>query len=93
MPFLTAKREEVVDIMEMLFNQEEVWELDRLYIAKAAMEEGEKKGAQQGKDSRDALYGELLRILEPMGRIGDLIAAIADKTKLFALAHEFGLEV
>ena len=75
--------------MEMLFNQEEVWELDRQYIAKTALEEGEK----QEKDSRDALYGELLRILEPIGRIGELIVATSDKTKLSALAQEFGLKL
>lgn len=79
-PFLTARREEVIDIMEMLFSQEEVWELDRQEIAREASEK------------RDTLYGELLKILEPMGRIGDLIAATADKAKLSALAHEFGLE-
>ena len=80
-PFLTSRQEEVIDIMEMLFSQEEVWELDRREIAREASEK------------RDTLYGELLKILEPMGRIGDLIAATADKTKLSALAHEFGLEV
>lgn len=83
-PFLTAKREEVVDIMEMLFSQEEIWELDRQEIARTAMEEGEKQ--------RDTLYGELLRKLEPLGRIGELIAATSDKTKLSSLAQEFGLK-
>ena len=67
--------------MEMLFSQEEVWELDRREIAREVSEK------------RDTLYGELLKILEPMGRIGDLIAATADTAKLSALAHEFGLEV
>ena len=84
-PFLTVRQKEVVDIMEMLFSQEEVWELDRQEIADIARQEGECK--------RDALYGELLKILEPLGRIGDLISATADKAKLSALAHEFGLEM
>lgn len=41
--FSIAKREEVVDIIEMLYSQEEVWEPDRQEIAKVAMEKGEKK--------------------------------------------------
>ena len=88
-PFLTTRRKEVVDIMEMLFSQEQVWELDR----RDAWQEGEKHGEAHGESKRDALYGELLKILEPLGRIGDLIAATTDKNKLSALAHEFGLEV
>ena len=78
--FLMAKREEVVDIMEMLFSQEEVWELDRQEIARVASEK------------RDILYGELLKNLEPLGRIGELIAATKDNSKLSALAQEFGLK-
>lgn len=79
-PFLTAKREEVVDIMEMLFSQEEVWELDRQEVARVASEK------------RDILYGELLKNLEPLGRVGELIAATKDNSKLSALAQEFGLK-
>ena len=43
-PFLTAKREEVVDLMEMLFSQEEIWRLDTEYY----MAEGEKRGEKRG---------------------------------------------
>ena len=71
--------------MEMLYSQEQVWKLDR----RDAWQEGEARG----ESKRDALYGELLKILEPLGRIGDLIAATADKAKLSALAHEFGLKM
>ncbi|MBD5160794.1 MAG: hypothetical protein HDT14_01990 [Oscillibacter sp.] len=39
-PFLTARQKEVIDIMEMLFSQEQVWELDR----RDARQEGEIKG-------------------------------------------------
>lgn len=84
-PFLTVRQKEVIDIMEMLFSQEEVWELDR----RDAWQEGEARG----ESKRDALYGELLKMLEPLGRIGDLISATTDKAKLSALAQEFGLEV
>ena len=84
-PFLAARRKEVVDIMEMLFSQEEVWEMSLREIAREAK--------QEGAESRDALYGELLRRLEPLGRIGDLLAATADKAKLASLAQEFGLEM
>ncbi len=76
-PFLTARQKEVVDIMEMLFSQEQVWELDR------------RDARQEGIN----LIGELMRRLEPLGRISELIAATSDTTKLSELAHEFGLEV
>lgn len=100
-PFLTARQKEVIDIMEMLFSQEEVWELDRRDAWQEGRQEGWQEGRQEGRQEgeasgeskRDVLYGELLKILEPLGRIGDLIAATADKAKLSALAHEFGLEV
>ncbi len=95
-PFLTAKREEVVDIMEMLFSQEEVWELDRQEIAREARQEGHKEGhkegRQEGRKEGIDLIGELMRRLEPMGRISELIAATADSAKLSALAKEFGLK-
>ena len=79
--------------MEMLFSQEEVWELDRREIAREARQEGRQEGEARGESKRDALYGELLKILEPLGRIGDLIAATTDKAKLSALAHEFDLKM
>ena len=55
--------------MEMLFSQEEVWEQNRREIANEARREGE----ACGESKRDALYGELLKILEPLGRIGDTV--------------------
>ena len=67
--------------MEMLFSQEQVWELDRREIADEARQEGIN------------LIGELMRRLEPLGRISELIAATSDTAKLSALAQEFGLEV
>lgn len=83
-PFLTAKREEVIDIMELLYNQEEIWELDKQYIAREARQEGRQEGIE--------LYGELLKRLAAQGRIGELLAATTDKAKLSALAQEFGLD-
>ena len=74
-PFLTARQKEVIDIMEMLFSQEQVWELDR------------RDARQEGIN----LIGELMRRLEPLGRISELIAATSDTAKLSALAQEFGL--
>ena len=47
-PFLTARQEEVIDIMEMLFSQEEVWELDRQEIAREARQEGQQEGEIKG---------------------------------------------
>lgn len=47
-PFLTARQKEVVDIMEMLFSQEEVWELSRREIADEARQEGRQEGEIKG---------------------------------------------
>lgn len=91
-PFLTSRREEVIDIMEMLFSQEEVWELDRQEIAKEARQAGRQEGRQEGRKEGIDLIGELMRKLEPLGRISELIAATSDSTKLSALAQEFGLK-
>ena len=94
-PFLASRRKEVVDIMEMLFSQEEVWEMTKKEIARDARQEGRREGRQEGRQEgrREvaALYGELQRRLDPLGRTGELLAAIADPGKLAALAQEFGL--
>jgi len=111
-PFLTSRREEVIDIMEMLFSQEEVWEMERRNIERIARQEGRQEGRREGRQEgrqegrregrqegrREgqqegiSLIGELMRRLEPLGRISEVIAATADKTKLSALMQEFGLE-
>ena len=67
--------------MEMLFSQEEVWEMTKKEIAREAT------------NNRDNLYAELLKCLVPLGRINDLIIAASDKAKLTSLAREFGLEI
>ena len=96
-PFLASRRKEVIDIMEMLFSQEEVWEMTKRELEKDArrkgLQEGRQEGLQEGHQERDALYTELLRKLEPLGRGNELLAAIMDRAKLFDLAHEFGLQV
>ena len=60
-PFLTTRHKEVIDIMEMLFSQEQVWELDRrdawLEGRQEGWQEGEKHGEAHGESNRDALYG------------------------------------
>ncbi len=75
--------------MEMLFSQEEVWEMTKRELKRDAKREGREEGAEM----RDTLYGELMRKLAPLGRINDLIAATADKAKLSDLAREFGLQI
>jgi len=84
-PFLASRRKEVVDIMEMLFSQEEVWEMTKKEIARDARQEGRQEVAN--------LYSELQKRLDPLGRVGELLAAIADTSKLAALAQEFGLKI
>lgn len=84
-PFLVSRQKEVVDIMEMLFSQEEVWEMTKKEIARDAK--------QEGRQEVTALYSELQRRLDPLGRVGELLAAIADANKLAALAQEFDLKI
>ena len=79
--------------MEMLFSQEEVWEMTKRELEKDARRKGLQEGRQEGHQERDALYTELLKKLEPLGRGNELLAAIMDRAKLFDLAHEFGLQV
>ena len=69
----------------MLFSQEEVWEMTKKEIAREAK--------QEGRQEVTALYSELQRRLDPLGRVGELLAAIADAGKLAALAQEFGLKI
>ena len=47
-PFLTARRKEVIDIMEMLFSQEEVWEMTKKEIARDSERRGEQKCIEAG---------------------------------------------
>ena len=88
-PFLASRRKEVIDIMEMLFSQEEVWEMTKRELRRDAQREGREEGAEM----RTALLGELMKKLAPLGRIDELIAATSDKTKLSTLAREFGLQI
>ena len=67
--------------MEMLFSQEEVWEMTKKEIAKDAV------------NNRDNLYDELQKKLVPLGRINDLLAAFSDNAKLADLVREFGLKI
>ena len=104
-PFLTDRRKVVIDIMEMLFSQEEVWEMTRKEIAREAKQEGRLEGRQEGllegrqegllegRQEVTALYSELQRRLDPLGRVGELLAAITDTNKLASLAQEFGLKM
>ena len=75
--------------MEMLFSQEEVWEMTKRELKRDAQREGREEGAEM----RTALLGELMKKLAPLGRIDDLIAATSDKAKLAVLASEFGLQI
>ena len=43
-PFPTAGRKEVIDIMEMLVSQEEVWEMTKKEIVQDSEQRGEQKG-------------------------------------------------
>jgi len=92
-PLLTERQREVVDMLNFLFTQEEVDEIERYNARKEGLAEGLEKGLKKGQTERDIFYGKLMQILAPLGRIDDLVAATSDKAKLAALAKEFGLEV
>lgn len=46
-PFLSSRMKEVVDIMEALFDQEKVWEIERYNIRKEGLEEGREEGLRE----------------------------------------------
>lgn len=72
-------------MMELLFSQEEIWEM--------GLKEKAWEARQQGRKETGALYGALLDILVPLNRVSELQAAAKDDAKLLALAGEFGLAV
>lgn len=87
-PFLTAKQEEVVDIMELLFSQEEIWEMDKQYARQEGRQEGHQEGRREGRQEGI----ELIKRLVAQGRVGDLVAIASDNDKFSELARELGLE-
>lgn len=88
-PFLMDKKEEVVDIMDLLYNQDEIWEMG----LRDARQEGREEGREEGHEEVFDLFGELRKRLEPLGRISDFLAATTDRAKLSVLAQEFGLQL
>lgn len=84
-------------MMELLFSQDEVWEMTKREIEREVRQEsltkGRREGQEKGEQQRDVLYGKLIEQLLPLGRIDELPAATRDRNKLSALAHEFGLEI
>lgn len=98
-PFLASRRKEVIDMMELLFSQEEIWEMGLKEKAREARQqgrqegrrEGRQEGRQKGRKEASALYGALLDLLVPLNRVAELQAAAKDEAKLLALADEFGL--
>ncbi len=80
-PFLESRKKEVVDMMHMLFTQEEIDFVER-YNAR-----------QEGARNRDRLYAALWEKLSALDRISEFPEAMASEEKLRALADEFGLEL
>lgn len=102
--FLEARREEVTTVMSMLFNEEELRELEARAAArerreaieaatKAATEAATKAATEAANEKRNHLFAQLIARMEPLGRIGELAAAAADNAKLIRLAKEFGVDV
>lgn len=103
--FLASRKKEVTDIMVTLFDYDTIQEIHDFNIAREAEMRGEQRGEQRGKqigeqrgkqigaEDRDRLYNELIKCLLPLGRVEDVLAATSDKSKLSALAKEFGLNI
>lgn len=103
--FLASRKKEVTDIMVTLFDYDTIQEIHDFNIAREAEMRGEQRGEQRGKqigeqrgkqigaENRDRLYNELIKCLLPLGRVEDVLAATSDKSKLSALAKEFGLNI
>lgn len=87
-PFLTKRRQEVIDMMQFLFTQEEVDEIEHYN----ARQEGHQEGRREGAQDRDALYVTLRGKLSALGRIDEFLDAIGDQKKLSLLAEELGLK-
>ncbi len=83
-PFLSSRRKEVVDIMEMLFSQEEIWEMERRRIAK--------ESKKQGKEESTKFYKEFMKKMRALNRVDEMFDAMDDTAKLEALAKELGIE-
>ena len=98
---------EDITVEDLLWNQDLIYELtlreiERTVARGAPLEEisevsgiplEELTAEESSLEHRSTLYGELMKKLEPLGRIDDLIAATADEAKLSDLAHEFGLQI
>ena len=80
-PFLESRKKEIVDMMHMLFTQEEIDFVER-YNAR-----------QEGARNRDRLYATLWEKLFALDRISEFPEAMASEETLRALAKEFGLEL
>ena len=78
-PFLESRKKEVVDMMHMLFTQEEVDAIEHYNIRR--------EGAQ---DMRQ-LYSTLLKKMSALDRVNEYLEAVDDEEKLRALAEEFCL--
>lgn len=78
-------------MMELLFSQEEIWEMGLKEKAREARQQGRQEGRRKGRKEASALYGALLDLLVPLNRVAELQAAAKDDAKLLALADEVGL--
>lgn len=67
--FLESRKEEVVGIMTMLFDQEKVWEIERRNVAKEAEKKGMEKGIEKGmeKGMELNLLANLKALMEKLG--------------------------
>ena len=89
-----------MDIMEMLFSQEEIWEMERKRIANESekkgmqkgIQEGRQKGIQEGEQRSAKFYKEFMQKMRVLNRVDEMFDAMDDTTKLEALAKQLGIE-
>ena len=72
-------------MFDLLFNEEKIREAERREFAEEVAQEA------AGKERR--LFAALMSCMEPLGRIGELIAAATDESKVNALTKEFGVNI
>ena len=83
--YLEHQREEVIDMMLSLFDDETIMKNHDAALERKSRQEGEKKGRKEGRKET----GELLNFLWRNGRGEDALRASSDETYLEQLLAEF----
>ena len=91
-PFLTARKKEVVDIMSLLFSQEKIWEIELYNAAQDAKQkgiaEGEARGRAEGeaKGRTEGEYSTIKKLLKtlPAEEVSNLLGKPLEEIRAIA---------